>query len=249
MKIGLQLWSVKDQFLTEQWQPNGELLNVIEKIAAMGYDGIEWALGGLGGATAAEIKAKLDEVGLVISSAHVAFEALRDDFENTIKFNKEIGNPYIIVPYADFDTVEDWLKFAEDLGEMNKKVEAEGFKFTFHNHFKEFTKVNDDKYVLDAIYENVPGTEIDTYWVEHSGINPVEYLKKYAGRTSHIHIKDMHPNKEESTIVGEGIMDIQGIVTQAKENGAEWLIVEQEAFEKPSLESVETGLKNLKAML
>ena len=248
MKIGLQLWSVKDQILTPEWQSNGKLFDVIEKIAAMGFDGIEWALGDQG-YTGAEIKAKLDEVGLVISSAHVAIEALRADFEGTIKFNKEIGNPYIIVPYADYDTVEDWLKFAEELGEMNKRVEAEGLRFTFHNHFKEFTKVSDDKYVLDAIYEHVPGTEIDIYWVDHSGIDPVDYLKKYAGRTSHIHMKDRHPSKEESTIVGEGTIDMKAVVDYAKENGTEWLILEQEAFEKPSLESVEQGLKNLRGML
>jgi len=62
-------------------------------------------------------------------------------------------------------------------------------------------------------------------------------------------VKDMAPSKEESTEIGNGIMNIKGIVQQAKLNSAEWLIVEQEAFTKPHLESVEIGLNNLRMIL
>lgn len=90
---------------------------------------------------------------------------------------------------------------------------------------------------------------MDTYWLEFAGVDAVEYMSKHKGRTPLIHVKDMAPSKEESTEVGNGIMNIKGIVQQAKLNSAEWLIVEQEVFTKPQLESVEVGLNNLKMIL
>jgi len=250
MKISLQIWSVKDQLLTEQWQPTGNLLEVLEKIAAMGYDGVEWALGEQG-FTGEEIKAKLDELGLVVSSAHVPFEKLRDDFDAAIAFEKAVGNKYIVCPGVGAQNAEEWAERIKDLGEISKKVEAAGLTFGYHNHAHEFVKFPElgDEYVLDLIFNNVSIAEIDVYWVEAFGLDPVPYLAQYAGKTPLVHIKEMDESREKSTVVGTGILDMPAIVAQSKENGAEWLVVEQEEFTKCSLESVEECLVNLRKLI
>jgi len=250
MKIALQLWSLKDELLTPEWQSNGKLLEVIEKIAAMGYDGIEWALGDLG-FTAAEIKAKLDEVGLVVSSAHVPFEKLRDNFDETIAFEKALGNKYVVCPGVGAENGAEWAERIEALTEINKKVEAEGLTFGYHNHAHEFVKFPElgDEYVLDLIYNKVGIAEIDVYWVEKFGLDPATYLAQYAGKTPLVHIKEMDESREKSTVIGSGILDMPGIIAQSKANGAEWLVVEQEEFTKCHLESVEDGLKYLRGVV
>jgi len=252
MKISLQIWSVKDELLTPEWQPNGKLLEVLEKIAAMGYDGVEWALGEQG-FTGAEVRAKLDELGLVVSSSHVPFERLRDDFDTIIAFEKAVGNKYIVCPGVGGENAEQWAERIKDLGEISKKVEAEGLTFGYHNHAHEFVKFPElgDDYVLDLIFDNVAIAEIDVHWVEAANIDPATYLAKYAGKTPLVHIKDMDESREKCTVVGTGILDLPGIVAQSKANGAEWLVVEQEAFaeNEPPLVSVEMCLKNLRELV
>jgi sugar phosphate isomerase/epimerase len=239
MLIGLQLWSVQKE--VEQ-----DFFGTLAKVAQMGYDGVEFA--GYFGHSAKEIKEKLQELGLRIAASHIPIENLRNQLDEVIAFEKELGNQYIVCPYATYETTAEWIEFAQELGEINKKILEAGLTFVYHNHDKEFMKL-DKGYVLDLIFQNVQKAEIDVYWVEYVGVEPIAYLKKYQGRTPLVHIKDMNNSRLESTEVGNGILDIAGIVNQAKNGGAEWLIVEQEAFTRSPLESVEIGLKNLKEVL
>ena len=239
MLIGLQLWSIGKEI-------EHDFFGTLAKVAQMGYDGVEFV--GYYGHSAFEIKEKLEKLGLKVAASHIPIERLRDELDDVIAFEKVLGNKYIVCPYAAYETIDEWIEFAKELGQINKKVEAAGLTFVYHNHDKEFMKL-DDEYVLDLLFKNVQETEIDVYWAEYSGIDPITYLKQYQGRTPLIHIKDMAKSRLESTEIGNGILDIAGIVNQAKKNKTEWLIVEQEAFTKPSLESVKIGLKNLKAVM
>ena len=75
MKIYLQLWSVKDDTQTD-------FFSTLERVAEMGYAGVEFA--GFGGIPAGEMKQKLDELGLEGISAHVGYDILVNDLEATL---------------------------------------------------------------------------------------------------------------------------------------------------------------------
>ncbi|EAE5404739.1 sugar phosphate isomerase/epimerase, partial [Listeria monocytogenes] len=60
-KIALQLWSVKEAC-------EDDFFGTLEKVAEMGYDGVEFA--GYYGKSASEIKAKLAELGLEVAGSH-----------------------------------------------------------------------------------------------------------------------------------------------------------------------------------
>jgi hypothetical protein len=49
--------------------------------------------------------------------------------------------------------------------------------------------------------------------------------------------------------VGDGAIDMHSIAKLGVEYGAEWFIVEQEAFEIPPLESARISLKNLRKIV
>ena len=183
-----------------------------------------------------------------VVASHIPIERLRDQLDEVIAFEKELGNQYIVCPYAVYETANEWIQFAKELGHINSKVEDAGLTLVYHNHDKEFMEL-DGGYVLDLIFDNVAKTEIDVYWAEFSDVNPVMYLQKYKDKTPLIHVKDMAESRLESTEIGNGILDIAGIVNQARINNAEWLIVEQEAFTRPPLDSVKICLKNLKELM
>lgn len=238
LPIALQLWSVRQD-------AENDIFKTLEKIAEMGFDGVEFA--GYFGKTASELKTKLAELNLKVAGSHVGYEDIFNKTDEVIEFAKELGNKYIVCPYATFEEDAKWLDFIEKLVVVNEKIKQAGLTLLFHNHDEEFRKI-DGNYIMDLILESVSMGEIDIYWVEYAEISAVDYLKQYSGRIPLVHIKDMAESRKESTEIGNGILDIVGIVAQAKASGAEWLILEQEAFTKAPLESVEIGLNNLKKM-
>ena len=245
LPIALQLYSIKDET-----QKNFEL--ALRKVAQIGYDGVEFA--GYGGLSSLSLKKLLDELKLKVCGSHVSLDELTNNIDNVIEYNLQIGNPYIICPYATYNDKADYERMAETLNGLALKCSESGIMFGYHNHGHEFQKFNGE-YGLDIIYKGTNSklvkAEIDTYWVKYAGLDPVEYMKKYAGRCDLIHIKDMEivDGEKRSTEVGNGIMDIKSIIIESENQGAKWFIVEQEFFNKPTLESVEIGYKNLKKLI
>ena len=236
LPIALQLWSV-------QMGQDADIFATLEKTAAIGYDGVEFA--GYFGKTAAELKAKLTELNLQCVSSHVPCDDIVNKSDEVIAFAQELGIKYIVGPYATFEDLTKWLELINQLGAVKEKYEAAGLQLLFHNHHEEFKKIN-DRYIMDLMMENISGGEFDTYWIEFAGMSAIDYLKQYAGRVPLVHIKDMAACRTQSTEVGNGVLDIAGIVVQAKASGAEWLVLEQEAFTRDRFESVEIGFNNLK---
>ncbi|MFD2615899.1 sugar phosphate isomerase/epimerase family protein [Terrilactibacillus laevilacticus] len=241
MPVALQLWSVKD--VCEK-----DFFGTLEKVSEMGYDGIEFA--GYYNESAQNIKEKCTELGLQIVASHIPAEKILNDLDNVISFEKELGNNYIVCPYASYDTKDEWKSFASKLNVACKKIEDAGMTLVYHNHHHEFHKL-EDTYILDYLLEMVPHlkAELDTYWIQYAGVDVVSYMSQYDNRTPFIHLKDMKKEPMESTEIGKGVLDITRFVKQAENQGVEWLIIEQEAFTKPSLESVEIGLINLKQLI
>lgn len=241
--IAVQLYTLREDM-------ERDFLGTLKKISELGYQGVEFA--GFGGFKAAELKEQLGILGLKPAGAHISIEQLENDLEEIIEYNVELGNKYIVCPWANFEVKEDFIKMAEALKKIGEKLRDRGLQLCYHNHAHEFASF-DGEYGLDIIYNNVSSeilkTEIDTYWAAYAGLNPVDYLKKYAGRTPLVHIKDMDATeKREFTEIGNGILDIKAIVNQAADNGAEWVIVEQDVCKREPLESIKISINNLKKM-
>ncbi|WP_279512409.1 sugar phosphate isomerase/epimerase family protein [Listeria welshimeri] len=240
-KIALQLWSVKEAC-------EDDFFGTLEKVAEMGYDGVEFA--GYYGKSASEIKTKLAELGLEVAGSHISKEMLEAELEDVIVFERELGNKFIICLYADFETKQEWLSFAEKLREITKTIQQAGMQFGYHNHAHELEKV-DDAIILENLLGNVPEmiAELDTYWIEYAGVGVIPFIEKYRNRVPLVHIKDKSKTSKESTIIGEGILDISGYVKTAIASGTKWLIIEQEAFEEDPLTSVAKGYTYLANVL
>ncbi len=243
LPIALQLWSVKED-------AEKDFFDTLEKVARMGYDGVEFA--GYHGKNAHEIKTKLKELGLKIAGSHISMEEILEETDKVIKFEQELGNKYIVCPWASFPTINEWDDFAEKLQQAGVKIAAAGLSLLYHNHNHELVS-KEGTVILDRLFEAVPASflnaELDTYWLEYAGVNAINYMEKWKGRTPLIHVKDMDSSKRESTEISNGSLNIKGIVEKAYENGTEWLVVEQEAFTQAPLISVEIGLQNLQRIL
>lgn len=241
--ISLQLWSVQDAC-----QENFE--EVLTKVKEYGYDGVEFA--GYYDYSAEEIKKTLAELSLKGSGAHISFESLRDDFEKTINFEKEIGNQAVIVPYMGADSLEEWTEKILALKEIAKKVNSEGLVLGYHNHAHEIMDIPDVN-ILEKMVEMIPDIqlEVDTYWLSYAGVDVLAWLKKYQKNIKWLHLKDMLVTGEEkeSTEIGQGILPIESYLNWAKNANLEWVVIEQEAFQKLTpMESAAVNVKTLKEL-
>lgn len=241
--ISLQLWSVQDAC--------GEnFISVLEKVKAFGYDGVEFA--GYYDRSGENLSDTLNGLDLKVSGAHIGFEALRDNFDETIAFEKELGNTSVIVPYIGADTEDEWINRINELKEIAKKVEAEGLVLGYHNHAHEIMDIPNVN-ILEKMIEMIPTIqlEVDTYWLSFAGVDVISWLTKYQENIKWLHIKDMLVlgDDRESTEIGKGTLPIQNYMNWAKSADLEWVVIEQEAFQELSpMESAAVNIENLKEL-
>ena len=89
MPIAAQVYSVREE-------AGADFAGTMKQLKALGYDGVE--LAGLYGRTPDEIKGWLDEAGLTPIGAHVPFDELDKDLENTVRAYHSIGCSYVAIP-------------------------------------------------------------------------------------------------------------------------------------------------------
>ncbi|MBW4083332.1 sugar phosphate isomerase/epimerase [Paenibacillus sp. S150] len=244
LKIGLQLYTLREEL--EQ-----DFEGTLRKVAELGYSGVEFYH--FFGRTAEEVSALLQETGLVPLGAHRPYDAMLNDTEQEISFNLAIGNRNLIVPYLT-EEQRNWEEAVKGLRIIGEKCNAQGAVLSYHNHDFEFTEQFGGRTVFDGIFEEVPAellqVEMDTCWVYYGGYDPVEYIRKYAGRLPIIHLKDMRKREDgsaETVVLGEGEVNLAAILEAADAAGAEWAVVEQDYCSRSPLESVADSLKWIKA--
>ncbi len=235
ISLALQLYTVRDH-LREDY------VGTLKKVKEIGYDFVE--LPGAPPFETSETKARLKEIGLTPAGIHVPLNELETRLDHWIEYCKVLGIKDLTCPYLPEDrrrTREDWLAVAKLLDGLGARCSKQAIRFAYHNHSFEFVKLG-AQYALDVLLgktspKNVRA-QIDTYWVQHGGADPVAYVRKYAGRIAILHIKDMADDEKRSFAeIGNGILDWQGIHAAALKSGVECYAVEQDVCPGDSLDS------------
>jgi len=251
--IALELFSVRHEL-------DKDLRGTLKAVAAMGYEGVEFA--GVPKHTAEELKAALDETGLVCCGWHTQFAAVQDDkLEETIAFNKVLGNPNMIVPGIPENlrrTRGDWLQLAEFFNRLAGKLAPHGMATGYHNHTVEFAPLEGEN-PWDTFFGNTRKEvimQIDMGNAAYGGGDPVACLEKYPGRAVTVHLKPFSRQAAQAegkrgfrAAIGEDDLPWSEIFRLCETTGeTRWYIVEYESDAYPPLEAVERCLKGLKAM-
>ncbi len=240
LPIALQLFTLRDAVIED-------MRGTLEKVKAMGYDGVEFA--NLRGNSPESVKQMCREIGLVPISAHVPYHKLILDPEAVFDEYAAVGCKYVAICYLKEEHrmgTEHEPVLIENLKSFGQMAKDRGMTLLYHNHSFEFRETN-GKYDLDAMYDAVPAellaSEHDVCWIKASGVDPAEYIRRYAGRCPLVHLKDFKgeiiaerdgngcPRRDANfafACVGSGNQDIPSVVRASEESGAEWLIVEQD---------------------
>ncbi|GAC34204.1 sugar phosphate isomerase/epimerase family protein [Paraglaciecola polaris] len=251
-QVSVQLWSVKDEV-------KRDFEGTLTVLADMGFDGVEFA-GDFGDyqQNPEGLKTFLAGLGLQVSGAHIPFEMLDDEhFAATVAFYQAIGCDTLIVPYdaRAFDA-QQVTNVVADLNRLAVKLAPMGMQIGYHNHEKEFDSFEQTTfwdYIATHTDENVV-LQQDVGWTTYAGKDPVEYVKRYPGRTLTTHYKVKLPDEVQGKqpLIGQDTIDWSSLIeANITVGGTQWLVVEQEEYPnglKP-LEAVKISKQGLETYL
>ena len=225
MEYGVQLYSVRD-FMEK------DMAYTLKKVAEIGYKYVEFA--GFFGHSAEEVKAMLDENGLIVSGTHSSLDELEEDFEGTVKYHHTIGNTNYIIPGTPTRTAEEVDRAIARLNKFQPMLAAEGITLGYHNHAVEFMP-NADGLIAHEEMERRTSIDfqIDTYWSYVAGRDSVETITRLKDRVHVIHLKDGLENGEGFPL-GLGTAPVAKIHARAKELGM-FMVVESETLKPDGL--------------
>src|SRR5215207_4509901 len=238
--IALQLYTLRD-LLARDYE------GTVRKVADMGYLGVETAnLFGDSPASAAKL---FNELGLEVSSAHGVLP-LGDKKQEVIDTMSVLNCKRLILPWQQpelFQSLDGIKKVCDSLNEASPVAKANGFQVGYHNHWFEY-EILENRIPMDIMLEHLDPDvflEVDVYWVQTAGQDPVQVIRWLGSRAPLLHIKDGRCQIEEPmTALGEGVVDIPGVVA-AGTASTEWLIVELDRCETDMLEAVRKSYQYL----
>ncbi len=221
---------------------------------AVGYGFTEYE-GGLHGETPAVFLDFCRQIGLKPVAGGVKFSEDMAEVQESMDRIKALDMPYAVTYWPWFSggpfMLEECKRSAETLNRMGALAKENGLTFCWHNHDKEFHEMEEGlpfDYLMRHTDENLVKCEMDIYWVKKGGGDPLDVLKKYAGRIPILHVKDMAPGEEQDfACPGSGIIDFAAIFAEARRQGIKHYFVERDNVEDGlvCLQSSAEYLKNL----
>jgi sugar phosphate isomerase/epimerase len=230
-RIAAQLYTVRDHCNDAH-----DLVETLKKVRAIGFRAVQ--LSSIGPLEVRELARVLDGEGLACCATHEDSEELLNEPAPIVERLRILGCGAAAYPWPkdqDFSTLEGVRRLCRALNRTGKFFRKEGVTFAYHNHALELHRVG-VKTVLDIIAaETDPEAveiELDTYWVQAGGGDPVDWLGRLKGRASLLHLKDYgvdHKGKATFEEIGSGTLGWENIFAAAKRAGSRWYIVEQDS--------------------
>jgi sugar phosphate isomerase/epimerase len=247
--IAAQLYTLRDYIQTPE-----QIASTLRKVKEIGYRAVQ--VSGMGPIEPMRLKEIVDTLGLRICATHTPLSRLQNDLDAVIREHTLWDCEYVGMGYLpDFGIgVERYSRFLKDISGIVETLRQNGLKFVYHNHNFEFEKF-DGKTGMDLLFENSDseafGFEIDTYWVQAGGANPVNWIRKVKGRMGIVHFKDMAivEGKQVFSEIGEGNIDWAPIIRACRETGVQWYAVEQDECRRDPFESLEMSLRYLEKFI
>ncbi|MFW5829704.1 MAG: sugar phosphate isomerase/epimerase family protein [Planctomycetota bacterium] len=229
-QIALTCFTIRDHCQTED-----DFSRSIDRLRGIGYQTVQVSAVPLEPAVVRRI---CDAAGMRICASHDGGDPLFDDTQAVIDKLQTYGCTATAYPHphVSIETYEDVCALAEKLDQAGAAMRAAGMVLTYHNHHHELRRIGDQT-ILEHLYRltdpaHLQG-EIDTYWIQRGGADPVAWIQRLQGRLPLLHLKDFEfragDQKQHFGAIGDGNLDWPRILRAAATAGCQWYIVEQDS--------------------
>jgi sugar phosphate isomerase/epimerase len=248
--LGAQLFTVM-----KYTQTIPDIAKTLEKIANIGYDGVQ--ISAIGRVDPEKVAELVKDTGLKVAGTHFDWNRFLNDLDGIIAEHKMWNCNHAAtggLP-SSYYSLEGINQFLKELEHVTKKLASWNIDFSYHNHNHELSRCGKKSW-LEILYERANPkmlkAELDVYWIQAGGGDPVFWIKKCAGREPMIHLKDMtvtSRGEQRYAEIGEGNMNWPVIIKTAKKSGVEWYLVEQDnCYDRNPFDSLTISYNNLKAL-
>lgn len=251
-EVGIQLYSLRNQFKVD-------VSNTLGLINEWGITKIEG--GGTYDMSMKDFKALLSENKLEMVSVGAEFGDLENNLEKVIKNAKDFGATYVMCAWVPHDDnkwdLEETQHATDVFNTAGKVLKENGLTLVYHPHGYEFRPYKRGT-LFDYMAKNATNFkfELDVFWAQHGGADPLALMKKYPKKFVLLHLKDLengivgnntgHEEDDTNVVLGTGQIDIAGIVAEAKKLGIEYMFIEDESSNVVS--QVPASLEYLKSI-
>lgn len=222
----------------------------LRSIREMGWPAVQ--IGGYYGHTAEQVADYVKDNGFGVAGMHVDLPRLESELPQVVQEAERFGTPDLVCPAtpAELRTPEGYEYVRRFLNGVAAELGPYGYRISYHNHDFEFAVsvrgMTALAYLLEPAPDNAILAEPDVYWVKKGGLDPVSFLRSYAGRMPLIHLKDMTTDgREYFAEIGAGSIDFAAILQWGERHGVEWYIAEQDRCPGHALDSLRISLDNL----
>jgi len=232
---GIQVYSVRDQ-LKEDFK------GTMKKVADIGYVNVEgYGLEKNGlypdGIEPAEYRKVVEGVGMNLLSTHCS-HFTSEEAPKMMDIARVAGFKYLVVGGLSHEgerTIDTYRKAAEEFNKIGEQCKSAGIQFAYHNHAVELQGIGDQiplEVMMDVTEPGLVYFEADLFWVTKGGYDPLKLVKKFPGRISLFHVKEIGPDGNETT-AGQGTIDFKSCFKAGKKTGLEYYFVEDERTDDP----------------
>jgi len=246
-KIGLQLYSARDSL-------KEEVEGTFRRLVEFGYKRFEafgYKEGKFFGKTPKEMKMFLADLQAQMISSHTGMRLL-DEGENRDQWDAwkrncsdaaEVGCKWIVqasYPIRQIQTINDVRRLADQFNKCGEIGKSHGLRFAFHNHHDEFQAI-EGQIPYDVLIENTDkdlvAYQMDTGHLLLGGYQCQDYIRKYPGRFSNWHLRDVD-SEGKGTEFGKGRVDFESLFAVSDIAVLEDYFVEQGQYNVPPLDAL-----------
>lgn len=253
--LGLQLYSLRHLF------EKGDVAGTLEMVRRWGFTDVEGA--GTYKLSIPDFVSLVKKAGLRIVSTGADFASLEKDVARVIKEAQALGAAQVMcawIPHEGRFSRRDVDKAVPVFTKAGRAMRDAGLRLLYHTHGYEF-QADGDGTLFDTLAKSTEtgalDFQMDVFWVVHGGGSPVELFSKYPGRFPSTHLKDIRKGTklcdptgnapdDTSVALGEGMIDIPGILQAANKEGVKYHFIEDE--HPKSEEQIPRSLKYLASL-
>lgn len=251
-EFGIQLYSLRDYF-------KSDIENSLKTISDWGITTVEG--GGTYGMDETKFRNLLSKYNLETISIGADYEELKNNPKAVAEKAKRYGARFVMCAWIPHNgnrfTIDDIKASTAVFNRAGNILKKEGVTLAYHAHGYEFRPYEYGT-LFDYMAQNAKNFsfEMDVFWVQHGGENPLALLEKYPDFVVMLHLKDMQKgvvgnttgseDVETNVVLGTGQVDIAGIVKKARELGVRYMFIEDESSRV--LEQVPQSLRFLKSI-
>ncbi len=244
--IGLQLYTVRRDL-------EKDFEGTLAQVAKVGFREVE--LAGLFGRPSKDVRASLERHGLHAPSMHVDLPEIQTGFARTLETGNALGVGYVICAWLapeERESLDDYKRHIETFNRAGEKAREAGIQFGFHCHDFEFVPI-DGVIPYDLLLTETDASlvqmEMDLYWINKAGADPLHYFREHPRRFPLVHVKDMDRTPQKDfTEVGNGVLDFRRVFAQAKLGGIRHYFVEQDETPGPAIDSARESYEYLRTL-